>query len=162
MKNNRQIFFLLIAVAAGVWVLNAYTIIALVAPTPATALNIRENKNDAFSGVIALADSALKCRPKTDALHYEAVFENPFSLLSEAFSAPVKKKNASSSLQQVKLTLKGVLLKEQPLAILEDTTGKTYICGIGEKIQENIVESIEPNRVTLRGSQGVYALSVKE
>jgi hypothetical protein len=63
---------------------------------------------------------------------------------------------------QVKLTLKGVLLKKQPLAILEDSLGKTYICGVDETVKEQRVEKIESNRIFLRNSLGSYILTVKE
>jgi hypothetical protein len=63
---------------------------------------------------------------------------------------------------QVKLTLKGVLLKKQPLAILEDESGKTYICGVDETVKEQRVVKIESTSVTLRNSLGAYTLTVKE
>jgi hypothetical protein len=162
LKNNRPLFLLLIAIAVGVWIVNAYTIAVLIAPHATSVPNARRHEDDVLLAVFNRAGNALKCRPRTDAFTYDGNFENPFRLLSEAFASPVKKKTASSSTAQITLTLKGVLLKERPLAILEDGSGKTFICGIGEKIQELVVESIEPNRVTLRGSQGAYTLSVKE
>ena len=149
-------------VAVGVWLFNAYTVSALIASHPTAVSRVRQSSDDVLFTVFKRADSALECNPKTDVFKYNGNFENPFRLLSEAFAPPVKKKDASSSMARTTLTLKGVLLKEQPLAILEDGTGKTFICGIGEKIQEHIVESIGPNRVTLRGSQGAVTLSVKE
>jgi hypothetical protein len=161
LKGNRNFFYILFTVAMGIWILNGYTIIALIAPH-STSNNVKKSNDDIFSKAFALADSALKCKPKTGSFEYSGVFENPFRLLAETFAAPAKKKNSASSLGRIKLVLKGVLLKEKPLAILEDEKGKTFICGIGEKISEDAVESIEANRVTLRGSQGSYTLTVKE
>ena len=161
MRNNRPLFILVIAGAAVIWCFNAYTIAALISPHPTVVSRIRQSGGDVLLTVFSRADSALKCKPTADVFKYDRNFENPFRLLSEAFAPPVKTKNASSA-TRITLTLKGVLLKEQPLAILEDGTGKTFICGIGEKIQEHTVESIEPNHVTLRGSQGKFTISVKE
>jgi hypothetical protein len=161
LSYRRPIFFLLIACAAIVWCLNAYTIIALFSPHPTAVSSVRKNNDDFLRTIVSRGDSALKCKPNTDIYKYDGSFEDPFRLLSEVFAPPAQKKAASPS-AALTLALKGVLLKEQPLAILEDGTGKTFICGIGEKIQDNVVESIEANRVTLRGNQGKFTLSVKE
>ena len=161
MKTDRKLLYLLIAGAAIVWIANAYTIAALIAPPPTTVKAGRQKNSDTLTGVIDLTDSALKCTPRFFPFHYDGNFESPFRLFSEAFAPPVKIQKTSPA-QKITLVLKGVLLKEQPLAILEDETGKTFICGIGETIRENVVESIEPSRVKLRGSQGTYMLSVKE
>jgi hypothetical protein len=160
-KNHRLLLFLLIAGAIGVWIGNAYTIVSLIAPHPAVAANARRFADDMLLSLFNEGDKALKCKPKTEAFTYNGNFENPFRILSETFAEPVKKRS-TSPMARVSLILKGVLLQERPLAILDDGTGKTYICGIGETIQEHTVVSIEPSRVTLRGSQGVFTLSVKE
>jgi hypothetical protein len=159
---KRLLFILAIACAVGVWCLNAYIVIALFSPHPTASLRVGKGSDDFLRTVLSRADSALKCNSKTDVYTYNGTFEDPFRLLSEVFAPPAKKKAASTSGAQIALTLKGVLLKEQPLAILEDGTGKTFICGIGEKIQEHVVESIEANQVTLSGNQGKITLSVKE
>jgi hypothetical protein len=63
---------------------------------------------------------------------------------------------------QVKLSLKGVLLKARPLAILEDASGKTYICGMGETVCGQTIENIEATSVRLQNTLGSYSLVVKE
>lgn len=161
MKNHRLLLFLLIAGAIGVWIGNAYTIVTLISPHPVAAASARRFADDVSLSLFNQGDKALKCRPKTDAFKYNGNFENPFRILSEAFPQPLKMKSASP-VARVNLILKGVLLQERPLAILDDGSGKTFICGIGEHIQEYTVVSIEPSRVTLRGGQGVFTLSVKE
>jgi hypothetical protein len=162
LNNNRNFFLLFFATAAVVWILNGYLFIALIAPHPAVALAARQKGDDFFPAALTMADSALTCKPKTVPFQYLGNFENPFLLASEAFAPPVKKNKASASLTGIKLVLKGVLLKERPLAILEDETGKTYICGVGDTIQRDFVASIEADRVTLRGNGGPYTLTVKE
>jgi hypothetical protein len=159
-KTDKLLLYLLIVSAVIVWIVNAYTIAALIVPSPAGAQNGRLKNSDSLTRVIDQTDSALKCMPRFSPFHFDGNFESPFRLCSEAFSPPVRIQKPSSF--KITLVLKGVLLKEQPLAILEDETGKTFICGIGEVVRENVVESIEPNRVKLRGNQGTYMLSVKE
>ncbi len=163
MKHNRLLFYFLVAGAVGVWIGNACVIVSLlISPRPMVAPGARSvQDDDGLLSNFTRADHALKCKPMTDAFRFSGNFDDPFRLPSEAFAAPVKKKNPSPA-ARINLTLKGVLLKERPLAILEDGAGKTFICGIGETIQEHTVASIEPNRITLRGSGGVYTLSVKE
>jgi type II secretory pathway component PulC len=159
-KADRKLLYLLIAGAGIVWIVNAYTIATLIAAPHVAVKTLRQKNSDTLARVTNLADSALKCMSRFSPFYYTGNFESPFRLFSEAFAPPVLTKNASTP--RITLVLKGVLLKEQPLAILEDETGKTSICGIGETIRENVIESIEPNRVKLRGSRGTYMLSVKE
>jgi hypothetical protein len=162
LKNNRPLFFLLITGAIGIWVANAYTFALLIVPRTTATADVRRQSDELLSPVFNRADSALRCKPAIGAFKYTPNFENPFRLLSEAFTPPARKKNTPASMARITLTLKGVLLQERPLAILEDGAGKTFICGIGENIQEFSIISIESNKVTLRGSQGAVTLSVKE
>lgn len=136
--------------------------ILIISPKKTTSVSRKEAGNAFLEKTFNRADSALQCKLIMASFRYSGNFENPFRLPAEAFTAPLKKKKISSPLNKLKLSLKGVLLKEKPLAILEDENGKTYICGTGEKIQEEIVASIEENRVTLSGSGGRYTLTVKE
>ena len=161
MLNNRNIRHFLIAAAAIAWVLNVALIAALLTLPPVAATTGLQ-RNDPVSKIIDLADSALHCGPVASPIRYYEDFETPFRLVSEAFAPSMGKKNASSPVLHLSLILKGVLLKDRPLAILEDEKGATFICGIGEKIQEYVVESIGPNNIRLRGRQGAVTLSVKE
>jgi hypothetical protein len=159
--DNRNIRRFLLAAAAIAWVLNVALVAALLT-SPPVASTTGLKRNDPLSKVIDLADSALHCGPVASPIRYDGDFETPFRPVSEAFAPSMGKKNASSPVLHMSLILKGVLLKEQPLAILEDEKGTTFICGIGEKIQEYVVESIGPNHIRLRGPQGAVTLSVKE
>jgi hypothetical protein len=87
--------------------------------------------------------------------------ENPFKPISEA-DPPIMKHHGLAPETQVKLSLKGVLLKARPLAILEDASGKTYICGMGETVCGQTIENIEATSVRLHNTLGSYSLVVKE
>jgi hypothetical protein len=161
-KNSRALSLILVIGAAAIWAGNAYTIASLLlSPSPPVSTGWHR-EDDVLADACNRARNALTCRPNTEEFRYIGNFENPFRVPAEAFASPAKKKPGAPAALRVTLTLKGVLLKERPLAILEDASGGTFICGIGEKIQELLVESIESNRVILRGSQGAITLSVKE
>jgi hypothetical protein len=160
-KKIRALQYLLIAAAAGVWILNVAAIASLFSPFQAQSLT-GTKPGGPIAAAIDAADSALRCRHAISGFEYRGNFEAPFRLVTEAFAPPVTKKNASPAPLRVDLILKGVLMKDQPLAILENGKGATVICGIGEKVQDFVVESIEASHVQLRGPQGAVTLSVKE
>ena len=93
---------------------------------------------------------------------YAGNVESPFKSFLAVSDAPVKKKPRPTPARQIKLVLRGVLLRSQPLALLEDETGKTYICGVNEKMPGAVILKIEQDRVTLRNKQGPFMISVKE
>jgi Holliday junction resolvasome RuvABC DNA-binding subunit len=53
-------------------------------------------------------------------------------------------------------------MKQTPLAILEDASGKTSVCGVGEKVADQLIVKIEYTRVTLQNGRSTYTLTVKE
>jgi hypothetical protein len=57
-------------------------------------------------------------------------------------------------------TLKGLLLRNVPLAILENSKGETFIRGIGDTVYGEIITKIENNGIQLRNGSGVYDLPV--
>lgn len=163
MNGNRIVTLILILCAALVWLFNGFMAARLLTGhfSKLPVASIAGDK--AFSDAVALADSALNFRPMATVVQYKGNFENPFKTATEAFAAPAKKGAAVPSPEtQVKLSLKGVLLKKQPLAILEDDSGKTYICGVDETVRGQRVENIEAASVMLRNALGTYTLTVKE
>jgi hypothetical protein len=161
MKNIRTTALLLIAAVIGAWLMTFFTVAALLSP-PAAVSEARKGPDDPVAKAIAAADGALRCKPKAAPFEYRADVASPFRLAQEAFAPPASKRRVLSPVSRVSLVLKGVLLKDKPLAILEDEKGGTFICGIGEKVQDLAVESIGQSSVQLRGPQGAITLSVKE
>jgi hypothetical protein len=163
MNGSRIVTLILIFCAVLVWLFNGFIAARLLTGhfSKLPAASIAGDK--AFSDAVALADSALKFHPIVTVVQYKGNFDSPFKTIAEAFAAPVKKGAALPSPEnQVKLSLKGVLLKKQPLAILEDDSGKTYICGIDETVRGQRVEKIEAASVMLRNTLGTYTLTVNE
>lgn len=85
---------------------------------------------------------------------------SPFRLTGSLYSD--KRAVSPAPLPVVRLTLRGTLKKETPLAILEDEQGKTYICKRGDTVMNWSVQEIQEDRVTLQGSRGKAVLNVVE
>jgi len=104
-------------------------------------------------------DDALNKRIVRDTFQYVGSFESPFRKLGDDLA----KKSASANVPvRPTLFLKGILLKNEPLAILEDEQGETYIEGVGQIVLGQEIVKINDNKVTLRDSRGKYDLVVEE
>ncbi len=108
---------------------------------------------------LSLINSAVHAVPRNRFFEYTGGFENPFRQLSDQ---RLKATTRSGKPSRTKLLLKGILIKDRPLAILEDNNGETYIRGVGDKALEQLVVAIAENRVTLRDHLGTYELTVEE
>jgi hypothetical protein len=60
------------------------------------------------------------------------------------------------------LSLKGVLLRVHPIAIIEDAQGKAWICGIGDSAAGAIVRKITADHVEVSDAHGSWILITKE
>jgi hypothetical protein len=112
---------------------------------------------------LSLIDSALNTSPDFTPFKYSGGFENPF----KSWRKPGKVRSAgghknASVPPRNKFALKGILIKDKPLAILENGMGETFIRGVHEKALNQTVIAISENRVVLRDHLGTYELSVEE
>lgn len=108
-----------------------------------------------------LVNKALEIKAKGKDFVYRGSFDSPFRRLSfvpgrKAGSTPKRHKEVKN------LFLKGTLIKENALAILEDEDGKTYICKEGDYVHNRLVTNIANNQVTLSDGGGSTVLKVKE
>lgn len=108
-----------------------------------------------------LINRALEMKAQSADFVYKGNFVSPFRKLTfvprrKAGSAPKKQKEVK------KLFLKGTLIKENALAILEDEEGKTYICKEGDYVHNRLIANIADNQVTLSDGSGSTVLKVKE
>jgi hypothetical protein len=167
MSNKKIITVLLLCCAVAVWVYN----ISLVTDIASLSVKSGPRSRDGsgaeaavLTGSSSLVDRALGVQPKAAArLRGGFTGESPFRMASEARaaagSAPHRPLSPPS---RPRLTLKGVLYKSSPLAILEDATGGTSIIGVGDTLLGQKVAGITKTSVTLRDRHGTYELSVKE
>lgn len=104
-------------------------------------------------------DAVLNKKVSQNRFVYTGVSENPFRRCGDD---PAKKVNTTPLHDRPRLSLKGILLKNSPLAIIENANGETFIRGIGETILEQKIVKINDNKVTLHDSRGDYDLVVEE
>lgn len=161
MNNTRILTLLLCAGSIIIWVVNGYTVYSLVSPRTMQSAPVKNARDIFLSNAFASTDSALKIVAELRSYQFPSAMENPFKPVSEA-DPLVLKHHGQAPETQVKLSLKGVLLKTRPLAILEDASGKTYICGMGETVCGQTIENIEATSVRLHNTLGSYSLVVKE
>lgn len=107
----------------------------------------------------AEVQQALACTLNVDTVTYEPTFETPFRRRGARVSRGGPRRPSYS---RKKLHLKGVLLKKNPLAILEAEDGSTEILGLGGTIDGQRVMRIREDRVTLRDRHGSYELRVQQ
>lgn len=104
-------------------------------------------------------DAVLNKKIAQNRFVFAGVSESPFRRNGDD---PSKKRNSVPLHDRPKLSLKGILLKNSPLAIIEDVNGETFIKGIGETILEQKIVKISDNKVTLHDARGDYDLVVEE
>ena len=106
-------------------------------------------------------DNILQKKNRSDTFSYTGQFESPFR---NSFAEKVTAKSVNKSLlpKRAKLSLKGILIKSTPLAILEDEKGETYIRGTGEKALDQEILRISDSKVMLRDRFGTYELTVQD
>jgi len=155
--SKRNIILFLVPCLVIIWLLNCFMLAGMLAGHGLK--NISNKKNDSFSLESAQTDSALKIHTNIKNFEYKGNFISPFKSTGEAFPVGQRKKAPKDS---VKLTLQGVLLKNQPLAIILDDSGHTFICGINESIKGQRIEKISSDGVVLHNNSGSYTLTVKE
>ncbi|MBN1577903.1 MAG: hypothetical protein JW913_15190 [Chitinispirillaceae bacterium] len=118
--------------------------------------------DSATSERLALINSAVRAVPRKHTFEYTGGFENPFKLWKSAQMYNRNAQRRTAKQPRTRLLLKGILLKDRPLAILENAAGETFIRGVGEKVLEQSIVSISDDRVTLRDHVGTYELIVEE
>lgn len=165
MNRNAITTTALVTGSAILWLFNFYTLSCLFSGNRSAHVNTVFAENNNTHKAIALADSALKEKPHAVVSSFTAIGESPFKSDFLTIKKPGKKTQqpvSSTPPSDVKLTLKGVLMKQTPLAILEDASGKTSVCGVGEKVADQLIVKIEYTRVTLQNGRSTYTLTVKE
>ena len=116
-----------------------------------------------FSASLALEDKALALPPAGVAVRYVGQFESPLRMAAEALqpaSSSASRKAMATARPQ--LTLKGILYKTSPLAIVEEAGAKTAILAVGDTISGQTISAIGKASVTFRDKHGTWNLSVKE
>jgi hypothetical protein len=162
MPLNRPVFVLLCACIVAAWVAAASLAAGIAAHKEKQSTRHDFGNEAAFSASFALVEKALALPPPSSSFRYSGGFEDPFKTVLQARQADVEVRHASAAPARPKLSLKGILYKSNPLAILEDANGKTSILGVGDTLFGQKVTAIGKASVTLRDRHGPYELTVKE
>jgi hypothetical protein len=162
MPVNRPVFVLLCACIVAAWILAASLAAGLAAQAGKHRSLPAFGTEAAFSASFALVEKALSLPPPPAAVRYSGGFESPFKTVAQARQSEAHSTHAAPAPARPKLSLKGILYKSNPLAILEDANGKTSILGVGDTLFGQKVTAIGKTSVTLRDRHGLYELSVKE
>ncbi len=124
----------------------------------------KQTSKSIIDNSIADINRVLSLTPHYDFFTYTSEFESPFRKFG---AVRTQEQTINKSSQEVipsrpQLLLKGVLLKEKSLAIIEDKGGQTYIRSIGETVLDQQIVSINADKVVLRDRKGTYELAVEE
>lgn len=107
-------------------------------------------------------ESALNAVISSPPITFHPDFESPF----RPYKLKPVRVSAPASTPRIKTTRKNFRLKglmqSTPLAIIEDSNGKTFIRGQGEKVHNAEIVSISSTSVVLKDSLGVFELTVEE
>ncbi len=119
----------------------------------ASAYNVSESVDSALNVrvIIPKADFAPNVGSPFKALGARTAVGSSRKLVTDAIGKP----------RRSSIRLKG-LMKNPPLAILEDTRGETYIKARGDSIQNSRIIAINDNSVVFKDSGGTYELIVEE
>ncbi|MFW6244363.1 MAG: hypothetical protein ACOC36_00610 [Fibrobacterota bacterium] len=113
---------------------------------------------DASRKVQAALNAIISSPPITFRSDFESPFR-PYKLKPVRVSAPPRPPKIKTTRKHFRL--KG-LMQSSPLAIIEDSNGRTFIKGQGEKIHNTEIVSINPTSVVLKDSLGTFELTVEE
>lgn len=123
----------------------------------------KQTSKSIIDNSIASINDVLSLSPHYDFFTYTSGFESPFRKHGAARTqAQTSKSSQEVTPSRPELLLKGVLLKEKSLAIIEDGGGQTYIRGTGETVLDQQIVSINADKVVLRDRKGTYELAVEE
>jgi hypothetical protein len=154
--SQNPIVFLVTGV---VWLATILALISLVVAVGDRLAGKRAPRPSDIPVASAAVEKALAMTATIDTVRYHGSYKSPFRM-SEARAA----RAPASGANFVRMTfrLKAVLIKDNPLAILEDQQGETYICKAGETIHGQHIVRITADKVVLRDPKGSYEISVQE
>jgi len=161
MIGDRRVLFVLIAVIAAscfVGVRTASSIQRHLASHTPKAGSVHEMVPRA---TLELVTKALASQKQPQKIGYADSVSCPFRTAGEGVSAPGSQTTRPPAADRNMLKLKGFLLKDKPLAILEDPRGGTSIRGVGDVVDGQKIVRITAQSVTIKDAHGTYELSVK-
>lgn len=158
---NKPFILLLLAVTAlgGTFMMLLEISEAVVQIKKTTSVHSTKIENESFR----IIDQALKEIVNQNFFNYIGDFGNPFQTkIVSSNQNNGSPRTMRATPEHMQLKLKGILSNEQPLAILEDSDGKTYIKGVGDSVGNQKIYSISDSRVAILDGKKRYEIIVKE
>jgi len=158
MAENRIQLLGIIAAVLAVWIVSGNLFIAGVRQER----QLRRAKTPSIlpAAQPANVQAALAAATAEKPYAYTGGFESPFRAYGSGPSNGGSIRAAPA--RRPAFTLKAILTKGKPQAILEDDQGTTFICGAGDTIRNQKVVAIGERGVTLRDRQGTYEIPVRQ
>ena len=153
----------IVAAAAALWAVAIVNGRAALAGLSASSISPRVSAACGIDpAVLRRIDLALDRAPDAHAAKPEAPAQNPFSSESPLSSAAAQAAKSGKATAPRTLVLRGILIKNVPLAIIDDETGKSWICKQGDSVATSIVVSVGNGSAKLRDRKGTFTLTVPE
>jgi len=163
MNKPRILFVLFAVITALAWVFIFRVSHDILAAPHREYSTAKPESETAFSTSFTIVNKALAI-PEYKTSVYDATFEAPFKTVLQTRLQPASTsaKTPAPPVARPRLSLQGVLFKSNPLSILANESGATFILGVGDSIVGQKIVSISKTTVTLKDKYGTYELSVKE
>jgi hypothetical protein len=161
MRQNKLLDYILLIAALGMLtmvIINSVTVVTDIAYSSDEIDNQGRNlKIKAFEKI----NRALESKGETRNFVFSGTVSSPFRPLS---TQGVGRRKTGKTVKTVYKTLflKGTLIKEGALAIIEDEDGKTFICRQGEKVHNRLIVKVGEDEVTIKDDNGTTVLKVRE
>ena len=128
---------------------------------------LQKNQNHAqkalFNHRFGYADSALYSKAPLVYNTFEGNFNNPFMPESGTMEIDNHTKQVvKDTIKKPVITVKGILLKKFPIAILEGDSGKTYICGVNDTLKGMRIVKIEAAGVFVQTDHSGHCFRIKD
>ncbi len=161
MIKKRPIRYLVILIAAIFLVMSVVNIASVVVVFTKSPENSGDQGQDVQLKAFELVDQALETKTQAYTFTFKGSFDPPFRPI---LGVKRRKTGGVAKPKQVykKLLLKGTLIKDNALAIIEDEDGKTFICKQGDLVHNRVIGTISEDKVIIRDKGGTTELKVRD
>lgn len=161
MKQKPAIQYSLMGITLILFIVCCVNIVQIVTAFTATNDKNASQGQDLKLKGFELVNQALQKKTKAFTFTFKGAFDSPFRKIS---GVTRRKTGGSKKAKAVfkKLYLKGTLIKNNALAIIEDEDGKTFICKEGDRVHNRLIAKISKDKVTIRDNGGTTVLKVKD
>lgn len=159
MQLNKYVKYFLFTITIVLFILSIINCANILSTLIRTPHNVDQKEKSIKLKAFEYVEKALNSKTKAHNFTFKGLFDSPFRRLS---GVTPRRTGRSKKIVRKELFLKGTLIKENALAIIEDENGKTYICKQGDRIHNRLIVSINEDKVTIHDEEGTTVLVVKD